>query len=190
MDNDNKLIATIHFFNEVGLLAKTPRSGFAFLGSGQQSVAEHSFRMALIAFALADLVKDNQPVDRSKLLAMALLHDLPEARIGDLNYVNKRYITADEEKAVEDIRKAYPFGDEISTLFNEYRENKTLEAQLTHDADQLELLLALKKELELGNQFASAWMANAEKRLQTDMGKALAEKLKSVQSHTWWSGIS
>lgn len=188
MLNDQDLTAYIHFFHEVGLLSDTPRSGFAFLGSGKQSVAEHSFRMALIAYALADLVP-TEKIDRSKLLAMSLLHDLPEARIGDLNYVNKRYVEANEEKALEDIRSAYPCGSHIFDLLKEYREGKTIEAKLAHDADQLELMLALQKELELGNTFASTWLENASKRIQTPAGKALAQKIGSVLSHTWWSGL-
>ena len=41
------------FLFEVGMLNRTPRSGFAFLGSGEQSVSEHSFRMLYIAWLLA-----------------------------------------------------------------------------------------------------------------------------------------
>lgn len=190
MYDEKKIVETLHFCNEAGLLAHTPRSGFAFLGSGKQSVAEHSFRVALIAFALADMVKEEMEVDRAKLLAMSLFHDFPEARTGDLNYVNKRYVQADEQKAIEEIRQAYPFGGEIFTLLKEYREGETVEAQLAHDADQLELMLMLKKELELGNAFAENWMQNVEKRLHTFAAKTLADKVRQVSSHTWWSGIS
>ena len=34
------------FLNEVGMLRHTPRSGYKFLGSGQETVAEHSHRTA------------------------------------------------------------------------------------------------------------------------------------------------
>ena len=48
---DNKKIA--NFLFEVGILAKTPRSGFHFLGTGEQSVAEHINRVSYIGYILA-----------------------------------------------------------------------------------------------------------------------------------------
>lgn len=42
----------VHFLYEAGQLAKTPRSYYAFLGHGQQSVAEHINRVAYISYAL------------------------------------------------------------------------------------------------------------------------------------------
>ena len=41
------------FLNEVGMLRHTPRSGYKFLGSGRETVAEHSHRTAVIGYALA-----------------------------------------------------------------------------------------------------------------------------------------
>ena len=41
------------FLNEVGMLRHTPRSGYAFLGSGRETVAEHSHRTAVIGYVLA-----------------------------------------------------------------------------------------------------------------------------------------
>ncbi|MBW1775527.1 MAG: HD domain-containing protein, partial [Deltaproteobacteria bacterium] len=45
--------ALINFLFEVGMLKKTPRSGYQFLGTGQESVAEHSFRTAIIGYMLS-----------------------------------------------------------------------------------------------------------------------------------------
>ena len=41
------------FLFEAGMLRKTPRTGYQFLGSGRENVAEHSFRTALIGYSLA-----------------------------------------------------------------------------------------------------------------------------------------
>jgi len=57
------------FFFEIGILAKTPRSGFHFLGTGNQSVAEHSNRVVFIGYTLAMLEKD---VDTLKVIKMCL----------------------------------------------------------------------------------------------------------------------
>lgn len=174
----------VNLFNEIGMLAHTPRSGFAFLGSGEQSVAEHSYRMTLIAYCLASMVPG--PVDKQKLLLMCLLHDLPEARTGDLNYVNKKYVQADEAKAIADIKGSSSFGPEFSGYLQEYNEGKTVEAKLAHDADQLELLLVLKKESEKGNSRALQWFDRAVQRLQTQAAKTLAEEIKQTPNDSWW----
>lgn len=178
----------INFLNEVGMLSLTPRSGFAFLGSGKQSVAEHSFRMALTGFVLADMAKEK--VDRSKLILMCLLHDLPEARTGDLNYVNKKYVKADERKVLEEYATSYPCGKEISELILEYIEAQTIEAKLAHDADQLELMLVLKQESEKGNLRALEWYDRCLLRLKTKAGKALGQKILTVPSNEWWSHLT
>src|SRR5512133_589962 len=128
-----------NFLFEVGMLKRTPRTGFQFLGSGAESVAEHSFRTAIIGYTLAKL--DGQ-ADPARVMQLCLFHDLPEARTGDLNYVNKKYVQADEAKAVADLAATLPFGNEIEDLVTEYEEGKTVEAKLARDADQLEMILA------------------------------------------------
>ncbi len=173
----------VNFFFEAGMLSKTPRSGFQFLGTGQQSVAEHSFRVAVIGFALAKLAGD---VNVFKVVRMCLFHDLPETRTGDLNYVNKHYVEARESEAIRDLASTLPFGEEIEELLTELKNNNTREAQLVHDADQLELILELKEQLDLGNQYASRWIHFAKERLKTDIGKKLADQITNTDSSAWW----
>lgn len=175
---------SINLLNEIEMLSSIPRSGFAFLGSGKQSVAEHSFQTALVAYVLARLVP--QPLDMHKLIMMCLFHDLPEARIGDLNYMQKKYVSPRLDKALEDIRQASFLGPEIVSLIQEFEEGKTVEAQLAHDADQLELFLILKQEEERGNARATEWMDNLMKRLQTEVGKQVAETIRQTPSDAWW----
>lgn len=174
----------IHFFHEIGMLSETPRSGFAFLGSGKQSVAEHSYRTALIAYALAELVEE--PVDKEKVLMYSLLHDLPEARTGDLNYVNKRYVQTHEDKALEDMEKDSGLAKKMASFIREYKTGESLESKLVHDADQLELLLFLKKEQDLGNPRAMVWYEGVQQRLTTPIAKELAEQIKLIPHDEWW----
>lgn len=180
-ENINQIV---NLLNEMGMLSLIPRSGFAFLGSGQQSVAEHSFRVALVAYALARLI--SVPVNMHKLVMMCLFHDLPEARIGDLNYVQKKYVTPQLDKALNDIASGSFLGPEIVDWIQEYEQGKSLEAQLAHDADQLELLLVLKREEELGNMKAKEWMLNLLKRLQTEAAKQIADAIFQTSSDSWW----
>ncbi len=169
---------------EVGMLNQTPRSGFAFLGSGKQSVAEHSFRAVHIAWLLARLT--DQPVDTTHLLQLIMFHDLPEARTGDFNYVNHKYDQANEEKLYADLERELPFGREIVALVQEFEARVTPEAQLANDADQLELLLMLKEQQDLGNPRAPDWIPSALARLKTSPGKKLAEEILSTPSDEWW----
>lgn len=177
----------IRFLHEVGHLAHTQRSGFTFLGSGNQSVAEHIYRTALIGWALSHRIE--KAVDTNKVVLLCLFHDLHESRTGDLNYVQKKYLKADIDKVLQDM-EAYPFFSQLfSPYIIEYEENKTLEAQIAHDADQLELLLELKKLLDLGNNFASAWMQRVEERLILDESKKLASAILKEDYNTWWQTI-
>ncbi len=78
-----------NFLFEVGMLSKTPRSGFHFLGTGEQSVAEHVNRTAFIGYALAHM---DGTVDIGKVLKMCLFHDISETRISDLNHIHQKYV--------------------------------------------------------------------------------------------------
>jgi putative hydrolase of HD superfamily len=175
--------AIANFLFEVGMLKRTPRTGLQFLGSGEESVAEHVFRVVFIGYALARLEQD---VDELKLLKMCFLHDLPEARIGDLNYVNKKYVTADETKAIRDLAETIPFGGDIEQIIEEFNRAETREAQLANDADQLELILMLKEYKDLGNKYADEWISYALKRLRTEKAQALAHAIIDTDSTSWW----
>ena len=107
---------------------------------------------------------------------MCLFHDLVEARTGDLNYVNKKYVKADEEAAVRDMTADLPFGEEIRLLADEFNARATPEAEFAHDADQIEMILQLKELGDLGNRYARDWIDSARKRLRTDDGNAPCQK--------------
>ncbi len=172
-----------NFLFEVGMLKRTPRTGFQFLGSGAESVAEHSFRTAMIGYTLAQL---DGRADVGRVLQLCLFHDIPEARIGDLNYVNKKYVKPDEEKAVEDLARQLPFGDDYRSTLLEFMAKETHEAKLAHDADQLEMVLSLKEYKDLGNRYADEWYPFSLQRLQTEVAKQLAETIWETDSSKWW----
>lgn len=173
----------VEFLFEVGMLKRTPRSGWQFLGAGSESVAEHVFRVAMIAFVLARLEGD---VDADHVVSLALMHDLPEARTGDLNYVNQKYVTADEARAGDDMSAGLPFADELRGLLEEYRAEDTPESLVAHDADQLEMLLELKEHLDRGIQGASDWIPFLLRRLRTENARDLAQRILDGDSASWW----
>jgi putative hydrolase of HD superfamily len=171
------------FLFEAGMLKRTPRTGWQFLGSGEESVSDHTFRTALIAFVLASGKED---IDMEKVLKMALFHDLPEARTGDLNYMNQKYAKPDEEKAVADMTDGLPFGEEIAEILEEFTEQQSAEAKLVRDADNMEMLLSLKEHHDIGNKNAKDWIPFSEQRLKSDEAQKLAEAIKDRNSSAWW----
>ncbi len=173
----------VNLLFEVGMLKKTPRSGFQFLGSGCESVAEHTLSTLFIGYTLCKLEPD---VDELKVLKICLVHDLPEARTGDMNYVNKKYVTVDEEKVVRELVEPLFFGDEIRSSISEFNEKETKESLIAHDADQLSLILQLKEYGDLGNKYSNEWIEFATKRLYTDTAKKLAETIMNTDSSEWW----
>ena len=183
MQKDIEKVADFLF--EVGMLAKTPRSGFFFLGSGEQSVAEHINRASYIGFVLASMDKS---VDMSKVLKMCLLHDLAEARVSDLNYVHQKYAETKEEKAVEDLAASVPFGEDIKNIISEYEKRESKEAKFAKDADNLEFLLSLKEQVDIGNKRAESWIPPLLKRFLTEEAKQLANAIIETDSDHWWFG--
>jgi len=174
---------TIEFLFEIGMLKKTPRTGYQFLGSGGESVADHSFRTAVIGYVLAS---QETNADTERVALMCLFHDFPEARTGDQNYVNKKYVKSDENKAIRDQLKGLPFGDKIAATLQEFRSAKTLEACLSKDADQIDFIMELKEQLDLGNTNAKDWLSFALKRLITDGAKNMAQEILKTHRTQWW----
>ncbi|MCF8128948.1 MAG: HD domain-containing protein [Deltaproteobacteria bacterium] len=174
---------TVEFLHEAGMLKKTPRTGYQFLGSGSESVAEHSFRATILGYVLAGM---ESGADIDKTIRMCLFHDLAEARTGDHNYVNKKYVAVDERKALLDQTRDLPFGDDILALTDEFNAAGTLEARIAKDADQLDLILELKGHQDAGNPNAEEWLVYALKRLCTESGKALGREIMTSKSDGWW----
>ena len=178
-----ELKAIADFLFEVGMLKRTPRSGFQFLGTGNETVAEHSLRSAVIGYVLA---KMDGSLTTERVVLMCLFHDLVEASTGDLNYVNKRYVKADEEAAVRDMTADLPFGEEIRQLTDEFNRRDTAESYAAHDADQIEMILQLKELGDLGNRYSRDWIVSAMKRLRTEGGRRLARSILNTDFSSWW----
>ena len=164
-------------------LKQVPRSGYQFLGAGKESVAEHVFSTIFIAYIMSQLEPE---ADSRKLMAMCLVHDLPEARIGDLNYVQKKYLAADETSALSHCLEGLTFGDAIKDLLEEFNTGSSLEARLARDADQLALLTDLKVLQGVGYTTPQSWLPHVKARLKTKIGKQLAQALSNIPHDGWW----
>jgi len=106
-----------------------------------ESVAEHSWRLALMAY----LVKDEFPgIDIDRVICMCLFHDMGEAVTGDIPAFHK----TQEDEAVESDavrglleRLPEPYRGEVGELFGEMEERRTEEAKLYKALDRLEALI-------------------------------------------------
>ena len=172
------------FCNEAGMLRHTPRSGYAFLGSGKESVAEHSYRTTVLGYLLARMAG----LEPARVVMLCLFHDLHEARTGDFNYVNHRYDTCRARDALEDATEGTGLGPDILGAWDELEAAETAAARLAHDADQLDLICNLQTELSRGNDFAREWLDSALKRLRTPEGRELAEAVLRTDPNHWWYG--
>ncbi len=172
----------VDFLNEVGMLRHTPRTGYQFLGSGQENVAEHSFRTAVIGHVLARLAG----IAPERVVFLCLFHDLHEARTGDFNYVNHMYNHAESRVALTHATAGTGLEDEVLNGFQELQDSVSIESRLAHDADQLDFILNLKAESDKGNAFALDWLENACKRLVTEEGRSLASVIMQTDHNLWW----
>ncbi|KYH37822.1 MAG: metal dependent phosphohydrolase [Candidatus Bathyarchaeota archaeon B23] len=134
----------LRLLRAAGRLKRTLRRGWVRAGVPHpESVAEHSYRAALLAMLLADL----EGVDCERALRMALLHDLPESEVGDLTPEEKRRLGEDhlrgEEEAMQLLLSGLPrpLAEEYLDLWREYRRRESPEAVIVHQADRLEMIL-------------------------------------------------
>lgn len=182
MRSRGKLKRIADFLNEVGMLRRTPRSGYQFLGTGSENVAEHSYRTAVICYVLARMAG----ADPARAVFMGLFHDLHEARIGDFNYVNHMYNSAERSRAVKDALAGTGLTEDILGLWQEQEAAESAESRLARDADQLDLILNLKEQSDLGNKYADKWLESAVQRLHTEQGRELARVILETDHTDWW----
>ncbi|MGC8981454.1 MAG: HD domain-containing protein [Minisyncoccia bacterium] len=175
----NKFQKLVSFFYELGTLRRILRSHqqTLFFKDESDNISSHSFRTAFIGYFLAKEL--NADVD--KVIKMCLLHDIEEARAGDQNWVNKRYLKVYEEEIREEQLKKLPNSKELLEISKEYQERKTLEAKIAKDADLLDEILLLKEYEFQGSKEAKDWLkgkreSQQEKLMFTKLAKEIAKK--------------
>jgi putative hydrolase of HD superfamily len=189
-DNGDGTAAIVSFAYEAGQLKKLPRAGWLLTGiTSPESVADHSFRVAVLAYVIA--VQEGANPDRAA--ALGLFHDFPETRIGDVPSVGRPYVrTADPNKVIADQTAALPasLAEHITALIAEHESAKTpdatLESRCSRDADKLELLLQAREYQARGNQLVQPYIDSMIPVITTPTGTALAKAAQDLSPSIWW----
>ena len=180
------------FFAEAGMLKRVQRSGWWVLGiKDSESVADHSFRCAIIGYVIAKLEKANP----YQVLVMTLFNDLHEARINDLHKMAQPYFKdfeAAENKAFHEQIKSLPkiINHELASLRKDYGRQKSKESIISRDADILECLIQAKEYEEHGFSEAKKFMKKAPTFLKTKTAKKLWRLAKISKLNQWWEKLS
>ena len=128
---------------EVNHLKQIYRQGWLRRGIAAErceSVAEHSFAVALLSLLIVDA--HLPALDRDKIVRMALVHDLGEVYAGDLtphDGVSVEDKHQREAQSICQISDKLPHGADYVTLWREYEEQVTREARLVRQVDRLEM---------------------------------------------------
>jgi len=181
----------LNFIAEAGMLKRVRRSGWWVLGiKDGETVADHSFRCAVIGYVLARM----ENIDPCKVLLMTLFNDMHEARINDLHKMSQRYIDVEkaEDRAFSEQIELLPDGirQELSDMRCEYNEQSTKESIIARDADILECLIQAKEYEEHGFKEAIKFMRRAPGYLRTESARKLWSLAKSMNLNEWWDELS
>ncbi len=159
----------IEFLNAIEKLKCNTRHSWTSSGR-QESVAEHSWRLTVMAMLCGD---EYPNVDINKVMRMCLIHDLGEAITGDVPaFLKTQNDETDEELAIERLISLLPSNTraEFKLLFSEMKEMRTDEAKLYKALDNIEALIS-----------------HNEADISTWLPREYAENLTYGQKNSEWS---
>jgi len=168
-----------NFFFQIANLKNLPRAGWKskLQLKDSESVAEHSYMMAVMSMVLSDL----KNMKTEKILRMSLIHDWAESKIGDFmpDEITHERKTELEEHAMAEILEVLPLSikEEYYNLWDEYKENSSIESRFVHELDKLEMALQAKiYEKECGPEKLKPFIISAvEQIVDEDLKKILTE---------------
>lgn len=188
-DNTDRALSRLFF--ETAHLKRMPRTGWTYAGvpSGDiESVAEHSFNAAIIAYVLATM----EGADPQRCAVLALFHDTQETRITDISYLGKQYLTPTDNETVTD-QQTGPLPAEVRTRIRavvaEHEAGESIEAQLAHDADKLECVLQAVDYRSRGMGDVQGWIESNTAALRTPIAQRLAVQIAGMNAHEWWQAV-
>jgi putative hydrolase of HD superfamily len=176
---------TIGFLFEMGLLKRFKRTGWSTVGVPlPESVADHSFRVSVIASVLAS----TEGADPERAAFLGLWHDSQETRTTDIPHLTKRYVQAVDNMVVT-ADQVRPLPTSVASMIisavAEYEDGDTAEARCARDADKLECLLQALEYRDQGHANVQSWIDSSITGLATPAAKQLAEEALSQNTLDW-----
>ncbi|WP_120497251.1 HD domain-containing protein [Kiloniella sp. EL199] len=140
--NKQDITALLNFLRASEPLKSTLRSGYTASGR-RESTAEHTWRLSLMALLLED---EYPEMDLLKLLKICIVHDLGEVINGDIPAINQSEShdkNFQERYDLDGLTSVLPDGlkTKIMSLWDEYDQGSSKEAQLAKALDKLETIL-------------------------------------------------
>ena len=186
MENQNinyNKIADLLF--EIGTLRNMKRMHCQTLPQANDTIASHSFEVAIIGMVLAKM----EGVNENKVLKMCLFHDIAEARTGDANLVHSHYVKSDEKKAVKDQYSKTPIEKDVIEILNEYEKRKSKESIVAKDADLINQTILQCNYLKDSKKDLDRWNRHSMKLLKTKSAKKLAEAIIGKSPFEWFYNL-
>ncbi len=134
----------INFMRALEEVCVVKRDLLLYDGSTENN-AMHIFKLSFLVMLISPYLK--QDIDYTKMLELALVHDIAEGKTGDYTVANqianpelKKEKHLREEKAIKELKNMLPspLNKKIYDLFNEYEKKETLEAKIVSMLDKLE----------------------------------------------------
>ncbi len=187
--DDNEIDATAQLIFEMGFLKVSKRTGWWLCNvKDPESIAEHSFRTAIIAGLLAGM----EGADAAHATTMAVWHDSQETRVGDIPHLGRRYLkAATNEQVTADQTASLPVvvADQLRALIEEYENGHSLEVDCAHDADKLDCLFQAIEYREAGHMNVGRWIDSSRTKLRTKSAQRLADAAVAMCSQQWHNTI-
>jgi putative hydrolase of HD superfamily len=126
-------------------LSDLPRTGWLLRGvTSPESIADHSWGVAVVAMLLVDMMRaDGESIDGERVLRMALLHDIAEARTGDVPMPNKTPAMSEALHTLEQSIVEEMLPPAHVALWRESEAGETLEARIVKASDKIQMMIKL-----------------------------------------------
>jgi putative hydrolase of HD superfamily len=181
--------AAVRYLYEVGQLKLSKRTGWWHAGVPEpESVAEHTFRAAVIGYLLAVM----EHADPGLTATLCLFHDVIETRTGDIPNVAKAYVThePDVRIAADQVGGTAPeVRDAILGLVARFVDQDSPEALLAKDADRLECLMQAREYEHQGFKNTGPWMESSRAGLRSTSARQLADRALTMPPDEWWKSF-
>jgi putative hydrolase of HD superfamily len=174
-DSKDAVINTFQYFLRLKALYRQGWLQRKIPAEKTESVADHSFGIALLALLLCP-----PNLDKLKVLEIALLHETGECIIGDLtpwDNLTEEEKSRKELAAVEQILQQLPDSERLISLWKEFEFETTDEGKFVRQLDKLEMGLQAEIYEKLGNNDAKALLESAHQKVTA---KELKKLLKAI----------